>query len=250
VTKKKILILGGTGEAAELARRLVTETSEKTEVITSLAGRTKNPKTLPGRVFSDGFGGIQGLKSYIENENIDLLIDATHPFAENISENGYIASTVTNALRMTLSRPEWVLPPNAKWVEVDDMAVASDAVGAMSKRCFLTIGTGGLEAFSNLDSVWFLTRLIEQPSEPIPLANHEIILGRPPHDVDSERKLINEHRIDCLVSKHAGGKATEGKIIAALDADIPIVLIRRPLRLPGNWTESVDDCFAWINEQI
>ncbi len=250
VTHKKILILGGTGEAAELAQRLTAEISDSTEIITSLAGRTKNPAALPGRVERGGFGGIQGLKTFIETEGIDLLIDATHPFAEVISNNGYVACADTNTRRMALVRPEWSLPPDAKWFEVDDFSAASAAVDATSKRCFLTIGIRGLESFSALKGVWFLTRLIEQPTKPLPLTNCKTIIARPPHTMESERQLINDHQIDCLVSKHAGGPATEAKILAALDANISIILIRRPKQLSGNWTESIEDCIAWIKERI
>ncbi len=247
---KKILILGGTGEAAALARRLDLEIPEGVDVITSLAGRTKNLPDLPGRVISGGFGGIQGLKTFIEQEGIKLLVDATHPFSETISDSAYVACTVTDTLRMTLVRPEWTLPPDGKWLEVDDMAAASEAIGKFAKRTFLTIGTRGLDAFSDHQQMWFLVRLIEQPSGSLPLQDYQIITGRPPHDLDAERQLITEYNIDCLVSKHAGGAATIGKILAALDAQIPIVLIRRPPRLPGHWAEALDDCVEWILEQV
>ncbi len=247
---KRVLILGGTGEAAKLARRLDPEIPESVEVITSLAGRTKNPPDLPGRVISGGFGGTQGLKTFIEQEGITLVIDATHPFAETISDSANVACTVTDTPRMTLARPEWRLPPDGKWLEVDDMAAASEAIRAFAKRTFLTIGTRGLDAFSDHDEMWFLVRLIEEPDNPLPLKDYLIITGRPPHDLEAERQLITDYNIDCLVSKHAGGAATEGKIRAALAAQIPIVLIRRPPRLPGHWTESLEDCVEWIMKQL
>jgi len=250
VVTRKVLILGGTGEAANLARHLVEASPEDVEIITSLAGRTKNPSALPGRVISGGFGGIQGLKTFIEEEAIRLLVDATHPYADTISDSAYVACTVTDTQRITLVRPEWSLPADGKWVEVDDMAAASDAIETFAKRTFLTIGTRGLEAFSENKDMWFLVRLIEQPTGPLPLADHLIITGRPPHDLESERQLIAKYRIDCLVSKHAGGAATQGKILAALEADIPIVLIRRPPRLPGHWSESVEECGEWVLNQL
>jgi len=247
---KKVLILGGTGEAAALSARLNAELGGTAEVITSLAGRTRSPSSLPGRVISGGFGGIQGLKAFIEEEAVNIVVDATHPFAETISDSTYIACTVTNTLRMSLFRPEWKLPPEARWLEVDGMEAASDAVGKMATRAFLTIGTRGLNAFTSLENVWFLIRLIETPGEPLPFENHEVITGRPPHDAKTERQLIEKYNIDALVSKHAGGQATEGKILAALTADIPIILIRRPPRLPGHCTESLEDCVQWVKTQI
>jgi len=250
MTDKKVLILGGTGEAAALATRLSAELAETTEIITSLAGRTKTPTPLPGRVISGGFGGIQGIKLFVEDEGINVVIDATHPFAETISDSAYVACTVTNTLRMTLLRPEWNLPAEARWLEVDSMEAASEALGKTATRAFLTIGKRGLDAFAGLENVWFLVRLIEQPDEPLPFAECETITGRPPHDVDAERAVMEKHQINALVSKHAGGSATEGKILAALGLDIPIILIRRPPRLPGLCTESLDDCVDWVKTQI
>jgi precorrin-6A/cobalt-precorrin-6A reductase len=247
---KKVLILGGTGEAAELAKRLDFETSDAVEIITSFAGRTDNPPQLPGRVISGGFGGIRGLTDFIASERISLLIDATHPFAETVSDNAYIASTATNTQRTSLIRPEWSLPPDAKWVEVDDMQAASEAIGAFATRTFLTTGTRGLEAFSDHTEMWFLVRMIANPVDFIPLHNHHIITARPPHSLEAERRLLVEHRIDCLVSKHAGGEATVAKIITALEADIPIILIRRPIHPPGHCTGSVDECVDWVLHQL
>jgi len=247
---RNILILGGTGEAAELTRRLSAEAISGIQIVTSFAGRTKNPPPLPGRVIRGGFGGIQGLKNFIESEAINLVIDATHPFAATISENAYIACTVTDTLLMTLVRPSWSLPPDGKWLEVDDMAAACAAIRPFAKRVFLTTGTRDLAAFSALSDVRFLVRLIEAPTDPLPLANYQVVCGRPPHDIASEQQLMAEHQIDCLISKHAGGAATVGKIQAALDGGIPVILIRRPVRLPGLWTDSVDECFAWTLRQL
>jgi len=250
VIAKKVLILGGTGEAANLAKKLFAETSENVEIITSFAGRTKNPPALPGRVISGGFGGIDGLKRFIVDEAINIVVNATHPFAATISENAYVACMVTNTLSITLVRPKWTLPPSARWVEVDDMDAASAAIDTFAKRPFLTIGSGGLGAFAHLHDMWFLVRVIEQSEAPLPFTNYQIVTGRPPYDIADERQLISEHQIDCLVTKHSGGSATEGKILAALEANIPIILIRRPLRLPGHWTDTVEECADWVQKQL
>jgi len=246
---KKILILGGTAEAAALAERLH-EAQAPFEVTTSLTGRTRFPNPIPGRVLTGGFGGIAGLKAFVETEKIDIVVDATHPYAEVISENAYVACLAADVLRVMLIRPPWPLPPDGKWLEVDNMEAVAEALPRVSKRPFLTIGRRGLEAFSSMPDIHFLVRLIEEPREPLPLADYELITGRPPHHVEEEKAIIADHGIDCLVSKHSGGSATEAKITAALEAGIRIVLQRRPVRLPGLWTESADECFDWLMSQV
>ncbi len=244
----KILILGGTAEAAALAGEAVA-TLPGVEVISSLAGRTRQPRGLAGRVRVGGFGGGQGLADFLRTESVTLLIDATHPFAERISDHAYDACVIAEVQRMMLIRPPWRLPPDGRWAEVADMTAAAAAVAGFAHRVFLTTGTRQLEAFSNLADQWFLVRLIDQPETPPPLVNHRILLARPPFSLDSEAALLNEFNIDTLVSKHSGG-ALPAKITAALEAKTPIVLIQRPPPPPGNRVETVAECLAWIKSQI
>ncbi len=246
---KKILILGGTAEAAALAQGAVAALPESVEVISSLAGRTRQPRALPGRLRVGGFGGGRGLADFIRAEDISLLIDATHPFAEKISDHAHDACVITGIPRLMLVRPPWRLPPSGRWLEVPDMAAAAAAVVTLAKRVLLTTGTRQLEAFSNLPEQWFLVRMIDQPETPPPLINHQILIARPPFDLASETALLAEFEIDALVSKQSGG-ALPAKITAALETATPIILIECPPPPPGNRAETVADCLAWIESQI
>ena len=130
------------------------------------------------------------------------------------------------------------------------MTAAAEALSSFATRALITTGRRDLDAFSDLDDLWFLVRMIEAPDGPLPLKNHQLLLARPPFALEAERALLEEHQIDALVSKHSGGAASMTKITAALKADIPIVLLQRPPRLPGLWTESVDECLQWLQGQI
>jgi precorrin-6A/cobalt-precorrin-6A reductase len=250
MAKTKVLILGGTGKARELAQRVVPMFSDVAEIISSQAGVTFNPKTIPGRLVTGGFGGISGLVEFMEREQVQIIIDATHPFAETISDSAYVACTMNGAKRLTLGREMWNLPPGARWVEVETMKAAADEISNSVKRVFITTGRRGLEAFSKLDDIWFLVRMIDKPTAPINLAKHQIITGHPPFEIASERELLLSNSIDTLVSKNSGGSETMGKITAALEIETPIILLRQPEKLPGLWTSSVDDCLQWLAEQI
>jgi precorrin-6A/cobalt-precorrin-6A reductase len=246
----KILILGGTGKARELAQRSASMFTGVAEIILSQASVAFNPKIVAGRVISGGFGGITGLVEFMEREKIQIIIDATHPFAKTISDSAYVACSMNGVKRLTLGREMWDLPQGARWVEVENMKAAAEEVSNSAKRVFITTGRSGLEAFSKLDDIWFLVRMIDQPKTPINLAKHQIITGRPPFKMVAEMELILSNRIDALVSKHSGGVETMGKITAALEAEIPIILLRQPAMLPGLWTSSVDDCLQWLAKQI
>ena len=247
---KNILILGGTAEARELARRLTLERGQRVRVITSLAGRLEKVPVLSGEVRVGGFGGIGGLADYLSQESIGLVVDATHPFSSTISDHAGAACTAGEVPRLQLLRPGWKMPPGAKVLEVESLARAAEVLPQFARRVFLTTGVRGLETFSNLDDLWFLVRVIEKPDVPPPLANHLLITGRPPYDFEGERALLAEHDIDALVAKHSGGDATAAKIFAAAAAKVKIVLIRRPLPEPGPSAETVDECMAWIEARL
>ena len=246
---KKILILGGTGEARELASRAVEKFGTGVEVISSLAGRTAGPEAIAGSVRSGGFGGSEGLAAYLRDENISCVIDATHPFAAEITAHAHAACLRQDVPRLLLERPPWDPPAGGRWVEVKDMAEAAAALPRLGKRVFLTTGRR-VEAFTDVPDTWFLVRLMEAPAEPLPLADHQVIIGRPPFDLADERKIIDEHRIDCLVSKMSGGDATRAKIVAAHDAGIPVLFIARPFLPPGNAVATVHEAIQWLEARL
>lgn len=246
----RLLILGGTAEAADLARIAVLALDGKVEVITSLAGGLTHRQNIPGRVRVGGFGGIEGLVDYLRNEAVNLVIDATHPFAETISGHAYAACLRAGVTRLSLVRPPWPAPPQAKWVEMDSLEDIAAALPRISRRAFLTVGRNGLNAFAGVKGVWFLVRLIEEPNEPLPLADYRLITGRPPHTVESERALINDHGIDTLITKQSGGRMGEAKIIAACEADIAVIAVRRPPPEPGEIVETAEEALAWVQKHL
>ncbi|MDD9878679.1 MAG: cobalt-precorrin-6A reductase [Magnetovibrio sp.] len=246
---KRVLILGGTAEARQLAERAVTGLPTSVEVITSFAGRTNRPRNPPGMVREGGFGGAHGMADYLKDEAITLVVDATHPFAEAISDHAHDACVMAEVRRVMLRRPAWRLPPRARWVEVPDMEAAADAVSRFARRAFLTVGRQELAAFAGVDGVWFLVRMIEAPEDALPLADHEVVLGRPPFDLAAERALIETHNIDTLVSKHSGGPLP-AKVEAAAEAGLPIVLVQPPPPPPGTEVATAEAALDWIISQL
>lgn len=244
---ERLLILGGTREAAALAEAADAAFPDL-EITSSLAGRTARPARLPGRVRAGGFGGPQRLAAYLRDERIDLVIDATHPFAATISAHAAAACAATGTPRLLLLRPPWQPQPGDRWHEVADMAEAAGTVAASARRAFLTVGPGDLPAFAGRRHVFFLVRLIQPPERPPPLADYTLVVARPPFPVEAERALFRRERIDTLVTKQSGGP-TEAKLAAAREAGANVVMIRRPQKPAGETVATVAEAIAWLADR-
>ena len=244
---RRILLLGGTREAVELSQALAEHPGVR--VITSLAGRTRNPAPLPGEVRTGGFGGAAGLTRYLEEQAIDLLVDATHPFAATMANNAAAACGRAKVPRLKLSRPAWQPVEGDTWIEVASPVAAAAALRDLATRVFLTTGRQDLAAFANLPEIWFLVRLIEPPEQPLPLARHEVILGRGPFGEADEDALLHARRIEALVTKNSGGALTYAKLAAARKRGLPVVMIGRPQSPEGEIVHDVEVAVAWIMAQ-
>jgi precorrin-6A/cobalt-precorrin-6A reductase len=246
----RLLILGGTAEAAAVARGAADRFGNRLEVITALAGRTEQPGPLPGTVRIGGFGGVDGLAAYLAEAGIDLLIDATHPFADSIARHARLASERSGVPRLVLERPPWRRHPLDRWIEVEDVPGAAAAVNRVGRRCFLTIGAGELGAFAGLSHVHFLVRLIDPPRQSLPLNSYQVVLGRGPFTLAGERQLLRRHGIDVLAAKASGGAATEAKLIAAREMGLPVVMLRRPKPEAGPRVSTVEAALGWLEERL
>ena len=246
--RARLLLLGGTGEAADLARDVAVMPG--LTVITSLAGRTQQPQKLPGEVRVGGFGGVAGLARYLEAQAIDLLVDATHPFAATMAANAAAACAEAGLPRLKLLRPPWRRQEGDRWIEVENAEQAADALSGLARRVFLSSGRQDIAAFTACDDIWFLVRLIDRPAEPLPLKRHELVLARGPFHLDSEAALLNAHGIEAVVSKNSGGQATYSKIAAARQCGLPVVMIERPPTPRGEIVESVEAALGWIAKRV
>ena len=247
--KKRLLILGGTGDAAELAAR-VSQIAD-VEVISSLAGRTQQPLTpKTGMVRIGGFGGAAGLAEFLRCSPIDFLIDATHPFAAQISANAAVAAAECNVPHLMLVRPAWEAVEGDRWIEVASHSEAAKALSGESGRVFLTIGRQELAAFAGLDAIWFLMRAIDPPAQNTPVPNGKLLLARGPFSLADERQLLLEYEIDTIVSKNSGGAATYPKIVAAREMGIPVVMVQRPPTPNVERVADVQGAISWLIQKF
>lgn len=237
---ERILILGGTTEAAQLAARLV---STGREALTSLAGRTTAPAALPGRMRIGGVGGVPGLLALLRAERITAVVDATHPFAATISAHARAACDLAGVPRLQLRRPAWTAQAGDSWIEAGSLADAAARLPELGRRAFLTVGAGGMQAFTACHGVWFLCRVISPPPVALPGL---VVTDRGPFTEADETALMARHRIDLLVTKASGGPATFAKLAAARALGLPVLMVARPPPEPGPLAETVDQAMAWL----
>lgn len=221
---RRVLVLGGTAEARELAELAAADAAF--EVTTSFAGRTRDPLTPAGQVRTGGFGGPDGLAGWLREQRADAVVDATHPFAAAISRHAALAARAAGVPLLALRRPGWSAGEGDRWHWVDGLPAAAALLPALGRRPFLTVGRQDLAAFAGLP-LPCLARSIAPPLPPLP-RHCRVLLDRGPFTLGAERALLREHRIDVLVTKDSGGTATAAKLTAAREAALPVVIVRRP----------------------
>ncbi len=232
-----------------MAQAAVTRFGDRLAVTTSLAGRTPAPGVVAGALRIGGFGGDAGLAAFLREARIDLLVDATHPFAAIIARHARLAAEATGTARLVLLRPPWRPEPGDRWIEVADMAEAADLVPRLGRCAFLAIGTRELGAFAPVRDVRFVVRLIAVPRQGLPIAGAALVIGRPPFTLDAERLVLQRYRVEVMVAKASGGIAA-AKLAAAREAGLPVIMVARPPPEPGPTVATAAEALAWVAARL
>lgn len=240
----RVLILGGTTEASTLARLLAGDPRFTTTL--SLAGRTSTPAPQPVPTRNGGFGGIHGLSCYLENHAIDAVIDATHPYADQMSAHAVAACTEIGVSLASLVRAQWQPGALDDWKIVADANAAARALGVAPRCVFLGIGRQELPAFAIAPQHRYVARVIELPPRDALPPDIAILQARGPFDLAAEIELLRGRHIEIVVSKNSGGSATYAKIEAARALALPVIMIARPDKPAGHVVTSVDEAVAWL----
>ena len=241
----RLLILGGTAQASLLCQALAGRSA--IAPVLSLAGRTQRP-ALPAIAWrSGGFGGIAGLCDYLVQHHIAAVIDATHPFASQMTAHACAACAATGVPLAVFTRPGWQRQAGDRWQEVDTAEQAVAALGLLPRRIFLTHGRLQLEIFGQAPQHFYLVRSIEPPDNLASLPQHRLVLARGPFALADEARLMQTEKIDALVTKNSGGEATYAKIEAARNFGIEVVMLRRPPAGLATTFTSLAEVLAWLD---
>lgn len=221
-----VLILGGTTEASAIAAALANDA--RVRPMLSLAGRTRTPAPSPIPTRRGGFGGAAGLAAFLRASDVAALIDATHPFAAQISRNAAAAAANAGVPLLAVLRPEWAPCPGDRWTTVPDMPAAVEALGPAPCRVFLTIGQNELAPFARAPWHQYLIRSVDPPDPALLPPAARVLTARGPFREDEERRLLDQERVEILVTKNSGGAATAPKLAAARALGIRVVMVARP----------------------
>lgn len=238
----KILILGGTTDARQLAAKLAARGD--LDVTLSLAGRTEKPAPQPVPVRTGGFGGADGLAAYLAGQGINLLIDATHPYAARISANAAVASEKAGVKLIALRRTGWQSVAGDRWTPVENAQAAVTALGDKGRNVFLALGRQELAPFEAAPQHSYLIRSVDPVTPPLDVPNARYILGRGPFDETEEAEMLSAAGIEAIVSKNSGGSASYGKIAAARALGIEVVMLQRPVLPDVMSGGSAEDVYA------
>ncbi|GAA3210902.1 cobalt-precorrin-6A reductase [Actinocorallia longicatena] len=242
-----VLVLGGTGEGRRLAGLL--ESVEGLRTVSSLAGRVAQPALPVGEVRVGGFGGVRGLVSWLVEEGIGMVVDATHPFAAGMSASAAEAAREAGVPLVVLRRAGWTEREGDVWHWVGSVGEAARVLPSVGRRAFLTTGRQSIGEFAGVDGVWFLARSVDPPAGAVP-GELRVVLDRGPFEVEDELRLMRDNAIDVLVTKDSGGPMTSAKLDAARRLGIPVVIVRRPPVPPGvPCVGTAEEAAAWVLER-
>jgi precorrin-6A/cobalt-precorrin-6A reductase len=244
----RVLILGGTTEASALARLVAGDARFDTTL--SLAGRTSAPKAQPIATRIGGFGGIDRLARFLGEHAVEAVIDATHPYADQMSANAVAACTRTGTPLASLVRPPWIPQAGDRWQVVQSVAAAASALGPVPCRVFLSLGRQELAAFGAAPQHRYLARVIDPPDPAGLPPDLRILQARGPFDRATEERLLRDERIEVLVSKNAGGTATYAKIEAARALGLPVIMIARPYKPAGHAVGNAGEAAMWLEQRL
>lgn len=239
----RILILGGTTEARELAGLLA---ARGADAMLSLAGRTAAPAAQPLPVRVGGFGGVAGLVAHLRAAGVGVLVDATHPFAATMSQHAAAAAAETGVALLALRRPAWQRVAGDDWTEVASVAEAVHALGAAPRRVFLALGRQEVQPFVAAPQHAYLIRSVDPVEPPLAVPQARYILDRGPFAEAAEHRLLRDAGIEAIVCKNSGGDATYGKLAAARALGIPVVMVRRPVPPPAPEVATAAAALEWL----
>ncbi|QYA15393.1 cobalt-precorrin-6A reductase [Rhizobium sp. AB2/73] len=246
--KVRILILGGTTEARALAAALAPRTD--LDIVLSLAGRTADPAPQPVPVRSGGFGGAEGLARYVSDEKIDLVIDATHPFAARISANAAQAAAQCAVTAFALRRPAWVPVEGDDWLSVHSVSQAIAALGDVPLRVFLATGRQEAHYANAAPQHHYWVRSVDPVEPPLTVPDVSYIHSRGPFRLEDELEMLQRHGIEVVVAKNSGGDATYGKIEAARRLGIKVIMVERAETAGLPVVETVDAALDRIDHFV
>ncbi|MCR8725191.1 cobalt-precorrin-6A reductase [Frigidibacter sp. ROC022] len=238
----RLLLLGGSAEAAVLAKRLAGQPGLAS--ILSLAGATRDPAPQPLLLRVGGWGSAAAQADWMRREAIGAVIDATHPFAARIGPRTAAICAAAGLPYLRLLRPGWVAGPGDRWTRIPGPEAAAEVIPETA-TVLLATGRLSLPGLSGLAGRRLYCRIVDPPTAAFPYPPGAWLQGRPPFTEAGERRLLRDLGIDWIVAKDSGGAGGWPKLAAARALDLPVALIDRPPP-PGASVSTVTEALDWL----
>lgn len=254
----KLLIIGGTADALSIAQSLI---DADHNVTYSIAGIVRQPK-LGCRILSGGFrvqltpegekhfaNGVEGLQWHLQEEAYDLIVDATHPYAVQISNNIILAAKQVGVPVWRYLRSPWQKSEQNNWQEFASL----EEIIAQLQPYHTPFFTVGREVFSKKDlrepnQHWLVRSAGIETANTLEITELKD-LG--PFKLENELTLFKSHGVDVLISKNSGGEAVAAKLDAARQLGLPVFMLARPDKVPAGRTfSSVAAILGQINSHF
>lgn len=220
----KILVVGGTADGRYLASEL---DALGVDVIYSIAGIVRKA-TLPCAVVSGGFSQFGGLEKFVLDNDITHLVDATHPFAQKMSNKIAQVSNILLLPAIRFHRKAWQKTAQDNWIEVTQWPELIEKL-AHHQSLFITAGQVTQTVLDQLAAQ--AQHLLLRTAMPVKITlpnNVTWIKAIGPFELEHEKQLIAQYKIDAIISKNSGGESTYAKIQAAAEVGIPVYQFKRP----------------------
>lgn len=233
---QQLWLIGGTQESAELAAAIACNgtipciISVTTQSARSLYPDAPNLQVWVGRL------NQQQLEEFLQQQQISAVLDASHPYAVEISQSAIAISQKLQIPYLRYERPAIDNQPNERVIELDsfDTLLAGDYLTAA--RVLLTVGYRPLPLFqlwqakASLFARILPSQVALQTALDAGFTSDRLICLRPPISADLERGLWQQWRINLVVSKASGSPGGEDiKRTIAAQLDIPLIVVNRPV---------------------
>ncbi|AXI54648.1 Precorrin-6A reductase (plasmid) [Pseudoseohaeicola sp. NH-UV-7] len=242
-TPHHLLLLAGASEARGIADAL--RSCDQMRVTASLhfAERTAGPLAVPTRI--GGFGGGNRFAAFLAENRITAVLDATHPFAAEITQRSRRICRDLNLPYAQVLRPEWQAVKGDIWHDVGDETEAAQIIPPEA-RVFTTTGRATIEKFAGLRAQHLFVRQLRDGAQPRPVDRMTYVRGVGPFSVTDEIALFQKLNITWLVARNAGGVINYTKIEAARALGIDVAMIRRPSQSGASELQTVTDALEWV----
>jgi precorrin-6A/cobalt-precorrin-6A reductase len=259
--ERKIWLIGGTQESVSIAQEIATIKLPLVIAVTTEAARSlysPDCEVWIGRM------DAAAMMSFCKREDIAVIVDASHPYAIEVSKNAIATATAIGISYLRYERPlvqssvttEQLSIRNPQSViKLDSFYSLLAGNYLQGERVLLTIGCQTLPLFKSWHNRSILFARILPKLESVEVAlgagftPERIIALRPPISAELEKALWRQWQISLVVTKASGKPGGEDiKRVVAQELGIKLIVISRPKIVYPQQTSCINEIVVFCRE--